>query len=90
LAHLAKIRISSKHGSATFHFTATGDATGFLCAIVRQRSGKHSRTPVPKYSPCSATKTYKHLEVGHYVFYVRAVGPAGASKTPAIRKFKIT
>jgi len=46
--------------------------------------------PVPKYSPCSATKTYKHLEVGHYVFYVRAVGPAGASKTPAIRKFKIT
>jgi len=89
-AHLAKVRISSKHGSATFHLTATGDATGFQCALVRQRSGKHGRTPVPKYSACSATKTFKHLKVGHYVFYVRALGPAGASSTPASRRFKIT
>jgi inosine-uridine nucleoside N-ribohydrolase len=89
-AHLAKVRVSSKHGSATFHFTATGDATGFQCALVRQRSGKHSRTPAPKYSRCSATKTFNHLEAGQYVLYVRAVGPAGASKTPAVRSFKIT
>jgi inosine-uridine nucleoside N-ribohydrolase len=88
-AHLAKVLVSSKHGSATFHLTATGGATGFQCALVRQRSGKHGRTQVPKYSGCSATKTYKHLKVGRYVFYVRAVGPAGAS-APAIRRFKIT
>jgi len=89
-AHLAKVLVSSKHGSATFHLTATGDATGFQCALVRQRSGKHRHTPSPKYSHCGATKTFSHLGVGQYVFYVRAVGPAGASKTPAIHRFKIT
>jgi predicted phage tail protein len=57
---------------------------------VRQRSGKHGRTPAPKYSRCSATKTFRHLAGGQYVLYVRAVGPAGASKTPAVRSFKIT
>jgi hypothetical protein len=89
LARLASSRISSKHRSATFDFKATGRATGFECALVREHSGRHGRTPSPKYQHCGATKTFNHLKVGRYVLYVRAVGTAGAAKKPVTHTFRI-
>jgi len=82
-------RISSKHHSATFRFKATGKATGFRCALVRRPTRKGAKTPAPKYSTCRSPKTFKHLKPGSYVLRVRAVGPGGVDKTPAIYRFKI-
>jgi hypothetical protein len=76
--------------SAKFHFKATGDSTGFECALVRKPTRKGAKTPSPKYSSCGSSKTFKNLKVGSYVLYARAVGPGGADKTPATYKFKIT
>ena len=90
VARLASSRISSKHRSATFDFKATGHATGFECALVREHSGKHGRTPSPKYQHCGSTKTFTHLKVGRYVLYVRAIGATGAAKKPVTDTFKIT
>jgi hypothetical protein len=83
-------QISSKHHSATFHFKATGDSTGFQCALVRKPTRKGAKTPSPKYSSCGSSKTFKHLKAGSYVLYVRAVGPGGAAKSPATYKFRIS
>jgi len=82
-------QINSKRHSATFRFKATGKATGFRCALVRRPTRKGAKTPAPKYSACRSPKTFKHLKVGKYVLYVRAVGPRVVDKTPATYGFKI-
>lgn len=87
---LATEHISSKDHTARFHFKATGDSTGFQCALVHKPERKGAETPAPRYAACSSPKTYEHLEVGKYEFYVRAIGPGGADKTPAAFVFKIT
>jgi len=87
---LVSERISSKQRSATFRFKATGKSTGFRCALVRRPTRKGAKTPAPKYSKCRSPKTYKHLKIGKFVLYVRAVGPGGVDKTPATYRFKIT
>ena len=76
--------------SAKFHFRATGDSNEFQCALVRKPTRHGAETPSPKYSSCGSAKTFKHLKVGRYVLYVRALGPGGADTSPATYKFKIT
>lgn len=87
--HVVSERVSSKDHTARFRFTATGNATGFQCALVREPTRKGAKTPSPGYHECSSPKTYGHLEVGTYTFYVRARGPGGVDKTPAIFNFKL-
>ena len=79
----------SRHRSAQFSFKAVGEATGFQCALVRVPHGKHKKLPAPHYTSCFRAKKYTHLSVGHYIFYVRAIGPGGADRTPATHKFAI-
>jgi len=86
---LTKEIISSRHRSAQFSFKAVGEATGFQCALVRVPHGKHKKLPAPHYTSCFRAKKYTHLSVGHYIFYVRAIGPGGADRTPATHKFAI-
>lgn len=81
-------QISSRKRTATFRFKATGKSTGFRCALVRVPIGKHAKTPKPKYVACGSSKTFKHLKIGKYVLYVRAVGPGG-TKSPVVYRFKI-
>ena len=85
---LTKEQISGH--SAKFRFRATGDSTGFECALVRKPTRKGAKTPSPVYSSCGSSKTFKGLKAGSYVLYVRAVGPGGADKTPATYRFKIS
>jgi hypothetical protein len=87
---LLEHRVSSHDHRARFRFKATGRATGFRCALVRLPTGKRAKTPAPEYVSCGSSKTFTHLMVGNYVLYVRAVGPGGADKTPAIYRFKIS
>jgi hypothetical protein len=75
--------------SAKFTFKAVGDTTSFQCVLVRVPRGKHAKTPAPHYATCGVSKTYTHLAKGTYVFFVRAVGPGGADKTPATHRFTI-
>jgi len=82
-------QISSRNRTAKFRFKATGKATGFRCALVRVPVGKHAKTPSPKYVACGSSKTFKHLKLGKYVLYVRAIGPGG-TKSPVVYRFKIT
>ncbi len=79
---LAQARIDPKAGKATFKFKATGNSTGFQCALV----AIHRK---PKFRRCASPKTYKHLKPGSFTFKVRAVGPGGPDSTPAKKKFKI-
>jgi hypothetical protein len=79
--------VNQHNHTATFRFKATGNATGFQCALVRQRAGR--RRPKPRFSACHSPKTYRHLARGKYKFYVRAVGLAGADASPAIRAFSL-
>ena len=80
--------ISSRNRTAKFKFKATGESTGFRCALVLLPTRKHAKTPSPKYVACGSTKTFKHLKIGKYVLYVRAVGPGG-TKSPIVYRFKI-
>ena len=89
-ARLVIQRINAASGRATFHFKATGESTGLQCALVRQPTGMGAKTPSPEFSPCAATKKYKYLRAGSYVFYVRAIGPGGATETPVTYTFKVT
>jgi hypothetical protein len=88
--HLVKEQISSKSHSATFRFKATGDSTGFQCALVRKLIRKGAKTPAPGYSRCGLSKTFKNLKAGKYEFYVRAIGPGGVDKSPATYNFRIS
>jgi hypothetical protein len=87
---LVKEQVNSKDRSAKFRFKATGDSTGFRCALVRKPTRKGAKTPSPKYSSCGSSKTFKDLKAGKYEFYVRAIGPGGVDKSPATYTFKIT
>jgi hypothetical protein len=82
-------QINSKRHSATFRFKATGKSTGFRCALVRRPTRKGAKMPKAKYAACRSPKTFKHLKPGSFVLRVRAVGPGGVDKTPAIYRFKI-
>jgi hypothetical protein len=88
-ATISKAKISSKHHSAKFTFTAPS-ATGFQCALVKKPKGKHGKhKPKPKYHSCNSPKTYKHLKRGRYTFFVRPL-ISGIAGTPASKNFKIT
>jgi hypothetical protein len=80
--------ISSRNRTAKFKFKATGESTGFRCALVLLPTRKHAKTPSPKYVACGSTKTFKHLKIGKYVLYVRAIGPGG-TRSPIVYRFKI-
>jgi len=75
--------------SSTFSFTATGNATGFECALVLRPTSRFAPTPAPSYAACSSPDTFTNLKPGSYVFYVRAVGPAGVDPTPPSYGFTI-
>jgi hypothetical protein len=75
--------INSRAGTAKFKFEASGQKTGFRCALLSKKRRK------PRFRGCFSPKTYKKLEAGKYAFEVRAVGPGGPDPTPAKRKFKI-
>jgi hypothetical protein len=81
-------QISSRNRTAKFKFKATGESTGFRCALVLLPTRKHAKTPSPKYVACGSTKTFKHLKIGKYVLYVRAIGPGG-TRSPIVYRFKI-
>jgi hypothetical protein len=89
-ATISKSKISSKHHSAKFTITASGDTTSFECALVRLPHAKHAKTPKPHYGTCGTSKSYSRLKDGRYVFYVRAIGPGGTQASPATHSFKIT
>lgn len=82
-------KINRRKRSATFRFTAAGKVTGFQCALIKPRKGKHRKKPKVVFSACRSPKTYKHLRHGRYTFEVRAFNSAGVDSTPVIRKFKI-
>jgi hypothetical protein len=86
---IAKTVISSKKNSAKFTLKARGDKTGYQCALVKVRAGKHQKTPAPSYRKCSSSITYKHLTAASYVFYARAVGSNGAKAPTVTHHFKI-
>jgi hypothetical protein len=81
-------QISSRNRTAKFRFKASGKSTGFRCALVLVPTRKHAKTPSPKYVACGSSKTFKHLKIGKYVLYVRAVGPGG-TRSPIVYRFKI-
>jgi hypothetical protein len=84
---IAKAKIDSDAGTATFTFGTTAKAraaSGFQCALV---SKKHKK---PKFKGCTSPKKYKHLKPGKYTFEVRAFDASGADPTPAKKKFKIS
>lgn len=73
--------VSSKRHRATFRFTAVG-ALAYQCSM-----RKVHRAPV--FSRCSAPRAYQHLVHGSYRFEVRAIGPGGTDRTPAVQRFTI-
>jgi hypothetical protein len=83
-------QISSSSHSARFRFKATGDWTGFQCALVRVPTTGGATVPAPRYSSCRSPKTFRHLHSGNYVVYVRARGPGGVDPSPATYSFAIT
>ena len=87
----AKIKKNKKKkvGTATFRFTAPGAITGFECALLKPKHGKHKKKPKPHFSRCGAPKRYKHLKPGRYTFEVRALDILGADPVPAQTKFRI-
>jgi hypothetical protein len=86
---LLKETVSSRRHTATFRFTATGDWTRFQCALIRLPTRKGAKTPSPRYSSCGSPKTFTHLKAGRYRLRVRAVGPGGADKSPAVYGFRM-
>ena len=79
--------INSKHKTAAFSFKASGTATGFQCALVKQQ--KRHRYQKPSFASCHSPKTYQRLKPGNYRFEVQAVGATSHSML-AIKGFTIT
>jgi dipeptidyl aminopeptidase/acylaminoacyl peptidase len=73
--------VISEH-AARFSFAATGPATGYRCALTRD---KHKAA----FKRCSSGQAYKHLKPGRYTFSVIASGPDEPYRTPARHTFKI-
>jgi hypothetical protein len=82
---LVRAEVSSRAREANFRFAATGEHSGFQCALVRRPTGNHGKSPVPHYSTCRSPKTFRHLAHAGYEFYVRATGNDGA-EGPAVRR----
>jgi hypothetical protein len=72
---------------ATFRFRASGDATGFQCALARLTAGAGAQTA--PYARCSSPATFTRLQPDSYMFEVRAIGPGGGDPTPAGYRFAI-
>ena len=87
IAQIVSASIRSRHRDATFRFKASGDATGYMCGLIRLRAGRNT-SQRPHYAACGTTKTFRRLSGGTYTLYVRAVGPGGDS-APARRTFNI-
>ncbi len=83
---IIKAKIDNKKGSAKFTLKATGDSTGFQCALAKKP--KHGK-PKLHFKSCHSPKSYKHLKTGHYTFEVRAKDPGGTDKSPAKKQFTI-
>jgi Glycine rich protein len=83
ITKLLAAKINAKKHTASFKFGASGQSTGFQCALL---SKKHKK---PKFTSCRSPKTYKRLKPGKYTFEVRAVGPGGTDSTPAKKTFKL-
>jgi Tol biopolymer transport system component len=79
---LGKSKINSKRHTATFAFKAIGTATGFRCALARNKAR-------PAFRPCVSPKVYRHLRPGRYRFEVLALNGTVSDKTPAKKKFTI-
>ena len=84
------VKVNLKKRAVTFRFKAKGEVTGFECALVRAPTKKRAKTPAPSFEACEGPKTYRHLALGRYIFYVRAVGPGGPDPRPANHKFRIS
>ena len=85
--HAETIRL--RRHLATFTFRATGDASGFECALIRRPARGRPALTV-NFHACGRTKTFRHLRRSRYILYVRAVGPGGTDATPAVYRFRIT
>jgi hypothetical protein len=81
-------KVNKKKHSATFAFKASGTATGFQCSFAKRPKNKHKKV-APRFRSCTSPKTYKHLTHGHYLFEVRALGPAGPDPSPAHVQVKL-
>ena len=86
---LVDAQINSSARRASFHFKATGAATGYECALVREPARKGAKPPAPSYAACGSSITFKHLKAGSYELFVRAVGPGGVDRSPATDRFRI-
>ena len=84
---IERAKIDSKHDRATFSFKAIGTATGFRCALIKQK--KHHKYPKPSFASCHSPKAYEHLKPRSYRFEVEAVS-ATSHSTPASKSFTIT
>jgi hypothetical protein len=80
---ITQATINSSRATARFKFKASGEKSGFQCALV---SKKHRK---PRFKRCRSPKTYRHLKNGNYTFEVRAIGPGGRDRSPAKKRFKI-
>ena len=75
--------IDTEGRSASFHFTSSGVATHFQCALTT-----HSHRV--RWHACTSPKRYTHLKNATYTFRVRAVGPQGPDRSPAKHVFTVT
>lgn len=64
----------STETTATFAFSSSPDATGFLCRLDSNAAGGE---------PCTSPATYQSLAEGAHFFQVRAVDASNAESTPA-------
>jgi hypothetical protein len=87
-ASIRKIATNSHTHRVKITFTASGSVTGYQCAVVHLKAGRHAKQPKPAFSACASPESYK-LKAGSYVFYVRAVGPGGTQAPAASKSFKL-
>ena len=79
---LSRAAVKTGKGRASFAFSGGGLTRSYQCSLSR---GHHAA----RFTACRAPESYIHLRAGHYTFRVRAVGPGGHDRTPAIRQFRI-
>jgi hypothetical protein len=82
-----KVKITSKHHTATFKVGTTGVASGWQCALVRVHTGKHTNTRGRATGLAARSSATSTCGPGRYIFYARAFGPGGLDRTPAVRRF---
>lgn len=77
--HRRRLRLSlgKQKAGTRFHFSADGVVTRFECKLDRER-----------FQRCKAPRGYR-LPVGQHRFAVRAVGPGGADRTPAVARVDV-